>query len=1192
MIQNQSNICLKEAIYGIKNYKINIMQKYRCVEIKKKKIYKNYEWEAMNRLKLYNLKNFARNKLLYVLIIIIIIYSHLSFVLNKSLYRRLNFLCEILLTINGTGDQLIFGVYKNHVFNKTPSEILVNGDSGYNFLDNKILGLAEQINNITLKWRYLFDNCEYMFYGLSNIIYIDLSNFDSSKVTKMLKMFQDCTSVTSINLKNLNTSIVEDMRDVFVNCNQLKSIDVSSFNTKSVIKMNSLFYGCSSLTSLDLSNFDTSKTTLMNAMFQGCSSLTSLDLNNFNTSIVTDMSSMFKECKSLKILKIDNFQTSSVTTMQRMFASCRELISLNISHFDTHLVNDMEQMFFNCKLLQTLDFSNFDTSLVKTMYRMFYGCNQLLYLNLSNFQTKNVNNMSQMFNNCSSLISLNIDNFDTSKVNNMYGMFSSCTSLISLNLNNFNTKSAKNFSEMFTNINRDIIYCFNEKNSDILSVLKKENQNYLNNCSDICFEKSKKIKVTEDGECIYDCMDENHFYIYEFDNICFKSCPKRLSNLFDNICEKCNPINFFNKSCSINSNDINENNNMIKEIMKELMNGNSSISFYSFLNHVINEGQEDLIVDDGKIKYQISSSFNQNNKEYTNISTIFLGDCEDKLKEYYQINESLIIFKVDYIQKGSSIPIVEYEVYHPLKNEKLNLSICEDTTINISIPVSINESEEFKYNLSSDYYNDICYSYTTENGTDIILTDRLNEYYKNNMALCEDNCEYIGYNKNTKKAICECKVKKSFNFITDFNFDSNKFLDNIIDFENIINLNIMKCYKSFFTKEGFINNIGSYILLAIIALNIPLLFYFLFKEYNLLRLKMEKFLKKNKKKKKIYSTSSSKKIKGRKREKCKTTIVNPKEKVIDKQGKKMINGTKVISYKNPTEKHKEDIYENDSKTSDIMNGKSNRNLKVTNKKVDFVKKNSDKNLNQFNAVIYKAKKKTKEQKYNDYEINELNYKRALKADHRTFNEYYISLLKRKQIILFTFYTNDDYNSKIIKLSLFLFSFASFYAANALFFNDSTMHKIYIDEGDFNFIYQIPQILYSAIISAVFNNIIKYFCLSEKNILEIKNIKENDKEDAGKIVYEIKKCLIIKFILYFFLNYLFLGYFWYYLGCFCAVYKNTQIHLIKDTLISFSLSLIYPFGLCLIPGCFRIPSLNSAKHDRKCMYNFSKLIQLF
>ena len=249
-------------------------------------------------------------------------------------------------------------------------------------------------------------------------------------------------------------------------------------------------------------------------------------------------------------------------------------------------------------------------------------------------------------------------------------------------------------------------------------------------------------------------------------------------------------------------------------------------------------------------------------------------------------------------------------------------------------------------------------------------------------------------------------------------------------------------------------------------------------------------------------------------------------------------------------------------------------------------------MNQKLNKIYDYKtNKNKINKINDYEINKLTYKKALKIDHRTFKEYYISLLKRKQILIFTFYTKDDYNSKIIKVSLLLFSFALYYTINALFFSDSTMHKIYEDEGTFDFIYQIPQILYSTALSSINNALISYLSLSEKNILIIKNTKEKNKENLSKLVYEIKKCLIIKFILFFLFNFLSLIFFWYYLGCFCAVYKNTQIHLIKDTLVSFSLSLLYPFGLCLLPGIFRIKALNSKNQDKECMYNFSKLLQL-
>ena len=103
--------------------------------------------------------------------------------------------------------------------------------------------------------------------------------------------------------------------------------------------------------------------------------------------------------------------------------------------------------------------------------------------------------------------------------------------------------------------------------------------------------------------------------------------------------------------------------------------------------------------------------------------------------------------------------------------------------------------------------------------------------------------------------------------------------------------------------------------------------------------------------------------------------------------------------------------------------------------------------------------------YNDYELNNLSYKEALKLDKRTYFQFYFSLLKMKHILIFTFYTYTDYNSKIIKIILFFFSFALYFTINALFFNDKTIHKIYEDHGKFNFIYQIPKILYSTIITS-------------------------------------------------------------------------------------------------------------------------------
>ena len=92
--------------------------------------------------------------------------------------------------------------------------------------------------------------------------------------------------------------------------------------------------------------------------------------------------------------------------------------------------------------------------------------------------------------------------------------------------------------------------------------------------------------------------------------------------------------------------------------------------------------------------------------------------------------------------------------------------------------------------------------------------------------------------------------------------------------------------------------------------------------------------------------------------------------------------------------------------------------------------------------------------------------------------------------------------------------------------------------------------------------------------------------------EVKSLIFYKLILFYLISYIALLLFWYYIGCFCAIYKNTQLHLIKDTLISFGLSFIYPFFIYLLPGIFRIPSLKNKKNKKECLFKFSKILQVF
>ena len=148
-----------------------------------------------------------------------------------------------------------------------------------------------------------------------------------------------------------------------------------------------------------------------------------------------------------------------------------------------------------------------------------------------------------------------------------------------------------------------------------------------------------------------------------------------------------------------------------------------------------------------------------------------------------------------------------------------------------------------------------------------------------------------------------------------------------------------------------------------------------------------------------------------------------------------------------------------------------------------------------------------ENKFNDEELNSLEYEIALEFDKRTYFQYYISLLKKKQLILFAFYPAEDYNLIVVKISLLMLSFSLFFKINGFFFSDSTMNKINEDKGAYNIIYQISQILYSTVISAIINTILKRLSLSEKQILMIK--LEKDFILAQKRSISIKKCLKIK-----------------------------------------------------------------------------------
>ena len=235
-------------------------------------------------------------------------------------------------------------------------------------------------------------------------ISMNAANIDDEDSDYEIKLWLDPTNKTAYYYTEpekvyLNT----DSSNMFYskyNEQKIKNIldlDLSNFNTSKVMYMSSMFDGMSNLTTLDLSSFDTSKVTDMDFMFSSMRNITALNLSNFDTSQVTDMHNMFSSMSNLTTLDLSNFNTSKVTNMGWMFNGATNLTTLNLSSFDTSKVTNMKYMFSYVPNLTTLDLSSFDTSKVTDMSDMFSHMFNLTSLDISNFDTSNVIKTNRMF---------------------------------------------------------------------------------------------------------------------------------------------------------------------------------------------------------------------------------------------------------------------------------------------------------------------------------------------------------------------------------------------------------------------------------------------------------------------------------------------------------------------------------------------------------------------------------------------------------------------------------------------------------------------------------------------------------------------------------------------------------------------------------------------------------------------------
>ena len=595
-------------------------------------------------------------------------------------------------------------------------------------------------------------------------------------------------------------------------------------------------------------------------MFKGLTSIKEIDLSKLDTSLITDMTLMFCDCINLEKVTFGNKTISSITSMDCMFKNCINLTVIDLSIFDTSLVTIMKETFCHCQSLQSIDVSKFNTSNVENMYDMFAYCYNLISVDVSNFNTSKAKNMRGMFYQCYSLKYINLSNINTSLVTTFQSTFAQTESAEIINLYSFKIKNDANYDATFFGSHAKI--CIN----DIPSHKIFESYEKKNDCSDICLNKNLKINLKY-NTCVEYCNESE--YKYEYNNYCYEKCPNSTKESNDTkylcIYEVNNDNNFEQlETVREHSEDFaNDDNGIILEdkyiiILRELIANSDIIDN-------ITKSKSDYIQKINNVTYQITTSDNQRNNQNYTISSIELGeDCEKTLRYKYGINQSfpLIIFKIDYKSSDTLIPIIGYEIYNPINKTKLDLSECKD--IKLNIPVSIDENNLFKYNPNSDFYTDDCSSYTTENGTDIILNDRKQEFKDKNLSLCQNNCTYIDYNKKYEQSSCQCIIKNNMDFISQIMANPNK-LSN--DFENEekgsnnlpSNIQTMKFTKTLFSKEGIISNISSYILFIIISHFLLSIILFMKCGYHFLEEEISKILS-EKKKEGSKSKNSSKRL--------------------------------------------------------------------------------------------------------------------------------------------------------------------------------------------------------------------------------------------------------------------------------------------------------------------------------------------
>ena len=591
-------------------------------------------------------------------------------------------------------------------------------------------------------------------------------------------------------------------------------------------------------------------------------------------------------------------------------------------------------------------------------------------------------------------------------------------------------------------------------------------------------------------------------------------------------------------------------------------------------------------------KLEIGKNYEINGNDFniiikpTNISIVSgididFSSCEIILRRHYNISDSRIItfLQLELSNNNSQFLVdqVEYQAYDDHKNI-LDLSVCNDTNIQLSYLIKSNSSidisliSSFKdnnidiFNLKDNFFNDNCSSYS-HNGDDVILQDRVSDFYQN-YSLCGGGCTFNEANLELLKITCDCKVK--INMTTNLN---DKSFIQLNDIKKDSSFEIIKCYKLFFSWKNKLYNIGFWIFTIFTLCFIPLLILFFLKGIKSIKEFLEKEITKNgcegpndigtteniniekrinkNRKGKEYKTKNKKNINSPPKLKNNITkklymhydknlndddssinrikqnvkkvilinnIINENQKDKKKYSKKYLKKRTGTIKKNNIilKKEKENKLFNISPKNIISQNINN----IASKNHEKVLNKSDvNNLNIVNRHLNKSKLDSF--KSSNYILNIYTLEEARKCDYRPLSRIFFIYLIVKQPILHAFLYRSSLVHFSLRFCLLIFIISSDLSLNVIFYFDYKISEKYKSKKSLfllAFTNNITLILLSSLIGYIFlilytkinictNNIKEVFNKEDKEIIRSKKYASKDEkilETRQKIENLLKK----------------------------------------------------------------------------------------